>query len=162
MPSFDVVSKVNVQEVDNAVNQAIKEIQQRFDFRGTKSEIKWEKKEEITVIGDDDNKLKSVLDVLQTKLIKRGVSLKSIEYGKIEDGAAGIKRQVLKIRQGIPTEKAKEITKIIKEMKVKVQAQIQDEQIRVTAKKIDDLQEVIQTLKGKDLDIDLQYVNMRD
>ncbi len=162
MPSFDVVSKVDVQEVDNAVNQAIKEIQQRFDFRGTKSEIKWEKKEEITVVGDDDNKLKSVLDVLQTKLIKRGVSLKSLEYGKVQEASGGLKRQVIKIRQGIPTEKAKEITKVIKELKVKVQAQIQDEQIRVTAKKIDDLQEVIQSLKGKDLDIDLQYVNMRD
>lgn len=162
MPSFDVVSKVVVQEVDNAVNQAVKEIQQRFDFRGTKSEIKWEKKEEITVIGDDDNKLKSVLDVLQTKLIKRGVSLKSLEYGKIEDGSGGLKRQVIKIRQGIPTEKAKEITKVIKELKVKVQAQIQDEQIRVTGKKLDDLQEVIQILKGKDFDVDLQYVNMRD
>ncbi|MEK6791055.1 MAG: YajQ family cyclic di-GMP-binding protein [Deltaproteobacteria bacterium] len=162
MPSFDIVSKVVVQEVDNAVNQAIKEIQQRFDFRGTKSEIKWEKKEEITVIGDDDNKLKSVLDVLQTKLIKRSVSLKSLEYGKVEEASGGLKRQVIKILQGIPTEKAKDITKIIKELKVKVQAQIQDEQIRVTAKKIDDLQEVIQILKGKDLGIDLQYVNMRD
>ena len=162
MPSFDIVSKVVVQEVDNAVNQAIKEMQQRFDFRGTKSEIKWEKKEEITVIGDDDNKLKSVLDVLQTKLIKRSVSLKSLEYGKVEEASGGLKRQVIKILQGIPTEKAKDITKIIKELKVKVQAQIQDEQIRVTAKKIDDLQEVILILKGKGLGIDLQYVNMRD
>ncbi|MBI5644437.1 MAG: YajQ family cyclic di-GMP-binding protein [Deltaproteobacteria bacterium] len=161
MPSFDIVSKTDTQEVDNAVNQAIKEMQQRYDFKGSKSEIKWEKKEEITIIGDDDNKLKSVVDILETKLVKRGVSLKSLEFGKVEDASGGLKRQVIKIKQGIPTEKAKEITKIIKELKVKVQAQIQDEQIRVTGKKIDDLQEVIQELKAKELDISLQYVNMR-
>lgn len=161
MPSFDIVSKVDIQEVDNAVNQAIKEMQQRYDFKGSKSEIKWEKKEEITIIGDDDSKLKSVIDILQTKLIKRGVSLKSLDYGKVEDASGGLKRQVIKIRQGIPTEKAKEINKIIKEMQVKVQPQIQDDQIRVTGKKIDDLQEVIQELKGKDLDINLQFINMR-
>ncbi len=161
MPSFDVVSKVDLQEVDNAVNQAIKEIQQRYDFKGSKSEIKWDKKEEVTVIGDDDNKLKSVVDVLQTKMVKRGISLKSLDYGKVEVASGDLRRQAIKIVQGISTEKAKEITKIIKEMKVKVQAQIQEEQIRVTGKKIDDLQEVIQTLKGKDLGINLQYVNMR-
>ncbi len=161
MPSFDIVSKVDLQEIDNAVNQAIKEIQQRYDFKGSKSEIKWDKKEEVTVIGDDDNKLKSVIDILQTKLVKRGVSLKSLDYGKVEAASGDLRRQVIKIIQGIPTEKAKEITKIIKELKVKVQAQIQEEQIRVTGKKIDDLQEVIQALKGKDFDINLQYVNMR-
>lgn len=161
MPSFDIVSKVDIQEVDNAVNQAIKEMQQRYDFKGSKSEIKWEKKEEITITADDDGKLRSVIDILQTKLIKRGVSLKSLEYGKVEDASGSLKRQVIKIKQGIPSEKAKEINKIIKEMKVKVQSQIQDDQVRVTGKKIDDLQEVIQALKAKDLDIDLQFVNMR-
>ncbi|MBI5902211.1 MAG: YajQ family cyclic di-GMP-binding protein [Deltaproteobacteria bacterium] len=161
MPSFDIVSKVDTQEVDNAVNQAIKEIQQRYDFKGSKSEIKWDKKEEITVVGDDDNKLKSVIDILQTKFVKRGVSLKSIEYGKVEEASGGLKRQSIKILQGIQVEKAKEITKIIKDSKIKVQAQIQDEQIRVSGKNIDDLQEVIQMLKGKDLDLNLQYVNMR-
>lgn len=161
MPSFDIVSKTDVQEVDNAVNQAIKEMQQRYDFKGSKSEIKWEKKEDITILGDDDNKLKSVIDILQTKLVKRGVSLKSLDYGKVEDASGGMKRQVIKIKQGIPSEKAKEITKLIKELKVKVQAQIMEDQVRVTGKKIDDLQEVIQTLKGQNLDIDLQYVNMR-
>lgn len=161
MPSFDIVSKVDTQEVDNAVNQAIKEIQQRYDFKGSKSEIKWDKKEEMTVVGDDDNKLKSVIDILQTKFVKRGVSLKSLEYGKVEEASGGLKRQVIKILQGIPTEKAKEITRIIKDSKLKVQAQIQDEQIRVSGKSIDDLQEVIQMLKGKDLDMNLQYVNMR-
>ena len=161
MPSFDIVSKTDVQEVDNAVNQAIKELQQRYDFKGSKSEIQWEKKEEITITGDDDGKLRSVIDILQTKFVKRGVSLKSLDYGKVEDASGGLKRQVIKIKQGIQSEKAKEITKVIKELKVKVQAQIQDDQIRVTGKKIDDLQEVIQDLKAKDFDIDLQYVNMR-
>lgn len=162
MPSFDIVSKVDEQEIDNAVNQAIKEISQRYDFKGSKSEIKWEKKEEIIVIGDDDFKLKAVIDVLQGKLVKRGVSLKALEYGKVEDASGGLKRQVIKIRQGIPTEKAKEIVKIIKDSGIKVQSQIQDEQVRVTGKKRDDLQEVIQMLKTKDLDINLQFVNMRD
>src|SRR3972149_9246084 len=93
MPSFDIVSKTDVQEVDNAVNQAIKEMQQRYDFKGTKSEIKWEKKEEITVLADDDGKLRSILDILQTKLVKRGGSLKSLDYGKEEDASGGLRRQ---------------------------------------------------------------------
>lgn len=162
MPSFDIVSKVDMQEIDNAVHQAIKEISQRYDFKGSKSEIKWEKKEEITIIGDNDYKLKAVIDVLQGKFVKRGVSLKAIEYGKIEDASGGLKRQIIKIRQGIPTEKAKDIVKIIKDSGIKVQSQIQDEQVRVTGKKKDDLQDTIQMLKSKDLDINLQFVNFRD
>lgn len=161
MPSFDIVSKTDVQEVDNAVNQATKEMEQRYDFKGSKSEIKWEKKEDITVLADDDGKLRSVLDILQTKLVKRGVSLKSLEYGKVEDASGSMKKQVLTIRQGIPSEKAKEITKLVKDLKLKVQTQIMDDQIRVTGKKIDDLQEAIQAIKGKDMDISLQFVNMR-
>ena len=161
MPSFDIVSKVYEQEVDNAVNQAIKEMQQRFDFKGTKSEIKWEKKEEMTIIADSDAKLNTVIDILQNKFIKRGVSLKSLDYGKVEDASGGLKRQVIKIKQGIPTDKAKELSKIIKELDLKVQTQIQDEQVRVTGKKIDDLQAVIQALKGKEFDLSLQYINMR-
>ncbi|MBI5682536.1 MAG: YajQ family cyclic di-GMP-binding protein [Deltaproteobacteria bacterium] len=162
MPSFDIVSKVDTQEVDNAVHQAVKEISQRYDFKGSKSEIRWEKKGEIIVIGDDDYKLMAVIDVLQGKMVKRGVSLKALEYGKIEDASGGLKRQVIKIRQGIPTEKAKEIVKIIKDGDIKVQPQIQDEQVRVTGKKRDDLQAVIQMLKAKDMEINLQFVNMRD
>ena len=161
MPSFDIVSNADVQEIDNAVNQAIKEIQQRYDFKGSKSEIKWDKKEEIVILAEDDGKLRNIIEILQTKFAKRGVSLKSLEYGKVEDASGSMKRQVLKIRQGIPADKAKEISKIIKEMKVKVQPQIQDDQIRVTGKKIDDLQAVIQDLKGRDFDINLQYINMR-
>jgi uncharacterized protein YajQ (UPF0234 family) len=162
MPSFDIVSKVDPQEVDNAVNQAIKEISQRYDFKGSSSEIKWEKKEDITLIGDSDNRLKTIIDLLQGKFVKRGISLKSLEYGKVEDASGGLKRQVIKIRQGIPTEKGKEIVKVIKDSGLKVQGQIMDDQVRVTGKKIDDLQAVIQTLKTKDLDINLQFVNMRD
>ncbi len=161
MPSFDIVSKVDLQEVDNAVNQAVKEIQQRYDFKGSKSEIKWDKKEEVIVTGDDDGKLRSVIDILESRLVKRGISLKSLDLGKVEIASGDLRRQTIKIVQGIPSEKAKEITKIIKELKVKVQAQIQEDQIRVTGKKIDELQEVIQALKGKDLDVNLQYVNMR-
>jgi uncharacterized protein YajQ (UPF0234 family) len=162
MPSFDIVSKVDPQEVDNAVNQAIKEISQRFDFKGSKSEIKWEKKEEITIVGDSDNRLKTVIDLLQGKFVKRGISLKSLEYGKVEDASGGLKRQVIKILQGIQKEKAKEIAEVIKKSGLKVQAQIMDDQVRVTGKKIDDLQEAIQILKTKDLGVSLQCVNMRD
>src|SRR3989304_1603183 len=161
MPSFDIVSKVDEQEVDNAVNQAIKEMSQRYDFKGSKSEIKWEKKEEVTITADDDYKLKAVIDILQTKLAKRGVSLKSLEYGKVEDASGGLKRQVIKILQGIPQDKAKEISKSIKDLKLKVEAQIQGDQLRISGKKVDDLQEAIRSLKEKDLKIALQFVNMR-
>ncbi len=161
MPSFDIVSKVDTQEVDNAVNQAMKEMSQRYDFRGTKSEIQWEKKEDITIIADDDYKLKSVIDMLETRFVKRGISLKALEYGKVEEASGSLKRQVIKIRQGIETEMGKSIIKIIKGMKLKVQAQIQDNQVRVSGKKLDDLQAVIQELKGRNLDVALQYVNMR-
>ncbi len=161
MPSFDIVSKVDVQELDNAVNQARKEISQRYDFRGTKSEIKWAKGEDITLVGDDDYKLTSITDILQTRLIKRGISLKALDYGVVEEASGGLKRQVIKIRQGIETDKAKSIVKVIKGLKLKVQAQVQDDQVRVTGKKLDDLQAVIGELKGKDLEIALQFINMR-
>ncbi len=160
MPSFDIVSKVDMQEVDNAVNQARKEISQRYDFKGSKSEINLEK-DGITVLGDDEYKLKAVIDILQSKLVKRGISLKSLEYGKVEQASGGMARQVIGIRQGIPAEKGKEINKIIKGTKLKVQSQLQGDQIRVSGKKIDDLQEVIRILKEKDLGLDLQFVNMR-
>lgn len=161
MPSFDIVSKVDVQEVDNAVNQAIKEMGQRYDFKGSRSEIKWERKEEITLIADDDYKLKSVTEMLNTKLAKRGVSLKAFEYGGVEEAAGGLKRQTIKIKQGISHEMAKEISKCIRDLDLKVQSQVQGDQIRVTGKKIDDLQEVIKALREKDLKISLQFLNMR-
>lgn len=164
MPSFDIVSEINMQEVDNAVNQAKKEIEQRYDFKGSKSEIKLEKekgKEAITVLADDDYKLKAIVDILQSKFVKRAISVKSLDYGKAEPASGSMVRQVIKLKMGIPTEKAKEIIKIIKDTKLKVQAQIMEEQVRVTGKNIDDLQELIALLKGKDLDLPLQFGNFR-
>ena len=164
MPSLDIVSEIDMQEVDNAVNQARKEIEQRYDFKGSKSEITLEKekeKEGITVLADDDYKLKAIIDILQSKFIKRGISIKSLDYGKAEAASGSMVRQVIKLKNGIPTEKAKEIIKIIKDTKLKVQSQIQEEQVRVTGKNIDDLQEIIALLKGKELDIPLQFENFR-
>jgi len=160
MPSFDIVSVVDKQEVDNAVNQAIKEIGQRYDFKGSKTEVTLEK-DTVKVVTDDDFRLKAVLDVLQSKFVRRAVSLKALEYGKVEPASGGLVRQVITIRQGISKEKGREIVALIKGTKLKVQGQIQEEQVRVTGKDIDDLQEVIRLLKGKELGVDLQFVNMR-
>ncbi len=161
MPSFDIVSKVDEQEIDNAVNQAKKELGQRYDFKGSKSEIQWEGKGDIIVIGDDDYKLQAVIDVLQTKFISRKISLKALDYGKVEDASGGLLRQEIKIQQGIEQGKAKDIIKRIKGTKMKVQASIQGDQLRVTGKKLDDLQGVIAFLKGEELDVELQFENMR-
>lgn len=158
--SFDIVSKVNLTEVDNAVQMSLKEILNRFDFKGTKTEMK-RADDKLTVISDDDYKLKSVLEILQGKLVKRGVSLKFLEYGKTEQALGGTARQEITIKQGITQEQAKEINKKIKDWGLKVQTQIQGDQIRVSAKKIDDLQAVIQGLRGANLPIELQFVNMR-
>ncbi len=160
MPSFDIVSVVDKQEVDNAVNQAIKEIGQRYDFKGSKTEVTLDK-DTVKVVTDDDFRLKAVLDVLQSKFVRRAVSLKALEYGKVEPASGGLVRQVITIRQGIAKEKGREIVALIKGTKLKVQGQIQEEQVRVTGKDIDDLQEIIRLLKGKDLGVDLQFVNMR-
>ncbi|HEY6838698.1 MAG TPA: YajQ family cyclic di-GMP-binding protein [Geobacteraceae bacterium] len=161
MPSFDIVSKVNMQEVDNAVNQTIKEIAQRYDFKGSKSEISQEK-ESVKILADDDFRLKAIVDILQSKFIKRGVSIKALQYGKAESASGGMVRQIITIQQGISKEKGKDIIAIIKETKLKVQGQIQEDQVRVTGKNIDDLQEIIRLLKGKDLDVELQFINFRD
>ena len=160
--SCDIISKVDLQEVLNAVQQAMKEISQRFDFKGSKSNVELNKdKHELTVISDDDQKLKTVLDVLQSKLIKRGISLKALQYGKIEQASGGTVRQLITLQQGIPVEKAKEIVKIIKETKMKVQAEIQKDQVRLKAKKIDDLQTVMKLLREKNLDIHIDFSNYR-
>ncbi|MEK6690401.1 MAG: YajQ family cyclic di-GMP-binding protein [Nitrospirota bacterium] len=160
--SFDIVSKVDLQEVSNAIQQAMKEIGQRFDFKGSKSNIDLDKgNNQITLIGDDEFKLKAVTDVLQSKLVKRGVSLKALSYSKVEPASGGTVRQMVTLQQGIPSEKAKEIVKIIKDTKLKVQAQIQQDQVRVVAKKIDDLQSLIKLLKEKDLGIHMEFVNYR-
>jgi len=160
MPSFDVVSNVDMQEVDNAVNQALKEVDQRYDFKGTHNEIDLEK-DAIVILAADDYKLKAIVDILKGKLVRRGVSPKCLDSGKEEPASGGAVRQRVGVVQGISKEKGKEIVKVIKETKLKVQAQVMDEQVRVTAKKIDDLQEVIQVLKTKDLGVELQFVNMR-
>ncbi|MEJ2696372.1 MAG: YajQ family cyclic di-GMP-binding protein [Candidatus Sulfobium sp.] len=160
--SFDIVSKVDLQEVLNAVQQAMKEIQQRFDFRGSKSNIELNRdKHEITLVSDDEGKLKSVIDILQTKLVKRGISLKALNYGKTEQASGGTVRQIVTLQQGIPVEKAKEIVKLIKDAKMKVQGEIQKDQVRVRAKKIDDLQAVMKAIKEKDFGIHIDFINYR-
>lgn len=160
--SFDIVSKVDIAEAANAVDQAMREIKQRFDFRGSVSKIEMNQNEnKITLTSDDEFKLKSVVDVLQGKLIKRGISLKALVYGKVENASSGTVRQDVTLQQGIPQEKAKEIVKLIKDKKMKVQAQIQADQVRVSAKKKDDLQTVITELKEKDFGLPLQFANYR-
>ncbi|MFZ4856598.1 MAG: YajQ family cyclic di-GMP-binding protein [Desulfuromonadaceae bacterium] len=161
MPSFDIVSKVDMQEVDNAVNQAIKEIGQRYDFKGSKCQITPEK-DSVKILADDDYKLKAVVDVLQSKFLKRNISIKALQYGKVEPASGGMVRQIITVQQGISKEKAKDITTAIKESKLKVQAQIQDDQVRVIGKNRDDLQDAIQLLKGKDMDVEMQFTNFRE
>jgi cyclic-di-GMP-binding protein len=160
MPSFDIVSEVNYQEVDNAINQVKKELATRYDFRGTKSEIQFENNE-IKLVGDDDTRLRALKDILESKLTKRGVSLKSVDYQKVEEGSMNSKRQLAKLINGLSKEKAKEIIAVIKETKMKVQPSIVDEQVRVSSKSIDDLQTIMQILKGKDVGVPLQFKNMR-
>ncbi|HEY3173812.1 MAG TPA: YajQ family cyclic di-GMP-binding protein [Thermoanaerobaculia bacterium] len=160
--SFDVVSKVDLQEVSNAVQQASKEIVTRFDFRGSASKIELRDKElEIVLTSDDDHKMKSVVDILETKLVRRGVAVKAIDYGRIEPAAGGTVRQVAKIQQGIPSEKAKEIVKAIKDRKLKVQASIQSDQVRVSGRAKDELQTAIALLKERDFGLPLQFTNYR-
>jgi len=158
--SFDVVSEVNMMEVSNAVQQAMKEIRQRFDFKGSVSDIRLEG-ETLTLDSDDESRLKAVIDVLTTKLVRRGVSLKALQYGKIEPATKGSVRQVVTIQKGIPMEKAKEIVKFIKGSGIRVQAQIQENQVRVNGKNRDDLQAVIGSLKAQDFGLDLQFTNYR-
>lgn len=158
--SFDVVSRVDLQEMKNAVQQAMSEISNRYDFKGSKSEIVLGD-EELTIVSDDEYKLKSVIDILQSKMIKRGVPIKNMDYGKIEPAAAGTVRQTVALKQGIDQETAKKINKMIRDQKLKVKSQIQGDQIRVSGKSKDDLQQVIQLLSSADLPLDLQYVNMR-
>src|SRR5512143_173505 len=160
--SFDIVCKIDMQEMDNAINQATKEVEQRFDFKGSKSEIVLDKtKGELTLTTEDDFKLKNLNDILQSKIIKRGISLKTLNYGKVEQAAGSTVRQVITLQQGIPQEKAKEIVKIIKNLKLKVNAEIQKDQVRVRAKKIDDLQTIMAKLKEIDFGIHLQFTNYR-
>ncbi len=162
MPSFDIVIKVDLQEVDNAVNQAQKEIGQRYDFKGSKSQIQWDKKEEIVLVSDDEFKLNALVDIVQSKLVKRNISVKNLNYGPIEPSFEGTVRQKIKIQQGIPGDKAKEIVKLVKDSKIKVQPSIQEDQVRVTGKKRDELQEVIGLVRQKELGLDFQFINFRE
>ena len=161
MPSFDVVSEVDPQEVDNAINQTRKEIVQRYDFKGTKTSIDVDK-ESIHVVSDDDFKVKAVVDVLQSKFVRRGISLKALVYGKIEPAAGGLAKQTITVQQGIDADRARQIVKLVKDTKLKVQTQIQGDQLRISGKKRDDLQSVMQLLKAQDLDLPLQFSNFRD
>ncbi len=160
--SFDVVSHVDMQEMKNVVDQTLKEIRQRFDFKNSKTDLTLEEKDKkLTVVSDDEYKLKAVLDILKTKCVKRSVSLKALNYGKVEEALGGTVRQAITIQSGIPSEKAKEISKEIRDAKLKVQAQIQGDQVRVLSKSKDELQATIALLKQKDFGIDLQFVNYR-
>lgn len=158
--SFDVVSVVNMQEVDNAVNQAKKEIEQRYDFKGSKTEITLGE-DEIKIASDDEFRLNSVVEILKAKFIKRGISPKALDLGKIENASLGTVRQSGKLVNGISKEKAKDIVAEIKNSKIKVQAQIMEDQVRITGKNKDDLQAAITLLNGKDFGIDLQFTNYR-
>ena len=161
--SFDITSATNLAEVQNACNQSMLEIRQRFDFKGSKSQIEIDMKTaEVKIISDDAHKLNSVIDILKGKLVKRKVSIKALEYGNVETASGDTVRQSIKIQQGIPQEKGKEIVKHIKSMGLKkVQAQIMDAQLRVTGKDKDDLQSVIAGLKKKDFGIDMTFTNYR-
>lgn len=159
--SFDIVSKVDIQEVRNAIEQAIKEVRARFDLKDSNSEIKLEGNDSLQLASADEYKLKAVTEILQQKLVKRGVPLKSLEYGKVEPAAGSSVRQTVKLQQGIPGEKAKEIVKVVKESKKKVQASIQGDMVRITGKDRDTLQETIALLKRHDFGIDMQFTNYR-
>ena len=161
MPSFDVVSRVDLQEIDNALNQTRKEVAQRYDLKDAKTEITWDEKE-LVITSADDFKVKAVVDVLQSKLVRRNVPIKNLDYGKIESALGGRARQAIKVQQGIDSEKAREITKMVKSSGIKVQAQILADEVRVNSKKKDDLQVMIQALRAADFGIALQFVNFRE
>jgi uncharacterized protein YajQ (UPF0234 family) len=160
--SFDVVSEVDLQEVDNAINQARKEIDQRYDFKGSNTTIDWDGKEKtITLHTADDMKLRALTETLNQKMIKRGISMRSLDYQKVEPATNSSLRQVVKIKTGLESEQAKVITKLVKEQKMKVQAQIQGDAVRITGKSKDDLQTAIQILKAQSLDFPIQFTNYR-
>jgi uncharacterized protein YajQ (UPF0234 family) len=159
--SFDVVSKVEIQEVRNAVDQAIKEVRARFDLKDSHSDIKLEGEDTLQLASADEYKLKAVTEILGQKLVKRGISLKSLTYEKIEPASGSSVRQKIKLQQGIPQEKAKEIVRLIKDSKVKAQASIQGDSVRISGKDRDTLQEVIAMIKKHDFGIDMQFTNYR-
>lgn len=160
--SFDIVSEIDLQEVDNAVNQALKEIHQRYDLKESNTTIELNKKDKLLTINTkDDYSLKQSIDILQTKFIRRGISTKALKLNEPEQAAGGRLKQIINLQSGISKDNAKKIVKMIKDSKLKVNAQIQDEQVRVTGPKIDDLQAVIKMIKEADLDFPTQFVNMK-
>ncbi|NOU93359.1 YajQ family cyclic di-GMP-binding protein [Paenibacillus sp. LMG 31456] len=158
--SFDIVSKMDMQELNNAINQAEREISTRFDFKNSKSKIAIEK-EELVILSDDEFKLQNVLDILYSKMAKRGISLKNLDYGKVEPASSQTVRQRIKLKQGIDQDNAKKINILIRDSKLKVKSQIQGDQIRVTGKNKDDLQQIIQLLRKEDIPLELQFLNFR-
>jgi uncharacterized protein YajQ (UPF0234 family) len=158
--SFDIVSQVDRAEIMNAINQTMKEVRQRFDFKGSKAEVSLEEKD-LVLAAEDETKLRNMNDILQQKLVRRGVPLKALDYGSVEPAAGASVRQRAAIQQGIPQEKAKEIVKSIKDSKARVQASIQGDLVRVSGKDRDTLQQVITTLKAKDFGINMQFTNYR-
>ncbi|MBV9958175.1 MAG: YajQ family cyclic di-GMP-binding protein [Acidobacteria bacterium] len=158
--SFDIVSEVDHAEINNAINQTVKEVRQRFDFKGSSATVALEK-EALLLTAEDETRLRNMNDILQQKLVRRNVPLKAFDYGKVEPAAGGTVRQHVTIQQGIPQDKAKEIVKFIKDSKAKVQASIQGDIVRVTGKDRDTLQDIIAKLKARDFGINMQYTNYR-
>ena len=159
--SFDIVCKVEMHEVNNAIDQAKKQLAARYDFKGSKSSITLNSDNTITLIADNDYKLASLTDILKEKLAKRNVPLKSLNFGKVEQAVGSTVRQVITFQSGIPMEKAKEVVKFIKGLKLKVQAQIQEDKVRVSGQKIDDLQMVMKGIKDQNYDFAMQYINYK-
>ena len=158
--SFDIASKVDLEEVSNAVQQTMKEVRQRFDFKGSESDVKLEESE-LVLVSDDEYKLNALIEILQQKLVKRKVPLKALSYGKIESALGATLRQRVGIQQGIPTEKTKEIVRLIRDTKLKVKSTIQGDSVRVSSRDRDTLQDIIALLKEKDFGIDIQFTNYR-
>ena len=160
MASFDIVSEVDMQEVDNAVNQARKQIQTRYDFKGSKSEIQWDKKD-ITILADDDYKLNAIKDILQSKVHHRGIDIRSLKFEDPVKATGNMWRQPVTIVAGLDKDNAKKMVKLIKESKIKVQVAINDDKVRVTSKNIDSLQETMNFIKGTEFVVPVQFINMR-
>jgi uncharacterized protein YajQ (UPF0234 family) len=158
--SFDVVSRVDRQELDNALNQTRKEIENRFDFKHSKTSIDFDGKK-ITLVSDDELKMRNVIDVLQSKAVRRGIDIKAFDFGELEPAAGSTVRQVVTLRSGIPKEQSRELLAHLKALRLKVTAQYQDDQIRVSAKSKDDLQKVITSLRSMEFELPLQFVNYR-
>ena len=161
MPSFDIVSRADVQEVDNAINSVKREVEQRYDFKGSKCELKRDENE-ITILADDNYKLDQIQQMIKAHIVRRSLDPKALDFGKVEQASGNALRQKVTIKQGVESEIAKKIVKEIKTTKMKVQASIRGEEVRIDGKKRDDLQEAMQHIKGLSLDLPLQFVNFRD